>query len=107
MNHVIKIVDSTRKTVMTSNKVLTVPAKLPMVTKPKPYALKSSGDIMYGGYLNNDILFTMGLFIDKVGYRDSTKLMPKNSIINLIKGVSSVPSKKKQGNFTLYIIKRY
>lgn len=93
MNHVLKIVDSTRKTVMISNKVLTVPANLPMITKPKPYALKSSGDITYGGYLNNDILFTMGLFIDKIGYRDSTKLMPQNSIINLINGVSSVPYK--------------
>lgn len=93
LNHIIKIVDSVRKTIITNNKVLTVPTKLPMITKPKPYKLEENGDVSLGGYLNNDIVFTIGLFIDKIGYRDTTKLMEKNSVIDLINGVSSVPYK--------------
>ena len=93
--HIIRIVDSVRKIIITDNKVLTVPTKLPMITKPKPYTLEENGNVSLGlgGYLNNDIVFTIGLFIDKIGYKYTTKIMVKNNIINLINGVSSVPYK--------------
>lgn len=109
LNHIIKIVDSVRKIIITNNKVLTVPTKLPIITKPKPYILEANGDITLGGYLNNDILFIIELFIPKIGYRDTTKIMEKNNVIDLINGVSSVPYKintetlEKEVDLTLFI----
>ena len=45
------------------------------------------------GYLNNDVFYTKGIFIDKIGYRDATKLKKKNDIIGLINGISTIPYK--------------
>ena len=93
LHNMIEIVDNVRKSVISSNKVGVIPFKLPMISKPKPYKLKENGDVKLGGYLNNDVLFTRELFIDKIGYRDNTKLLANNMIIDLINGVSSVAYK--------------
>lgn len=67
-NNIIYIVDDVRKLIISDNKVLTVPTKLPMITPPKLYKLKKNGDITLGDFLNNDILFTLGLFIENPAY---------------------------------------
>lgn len=91
--NIIRITDKVRSTIITSSKVLTIPTKLPMISPPKHYTFNEKGDIELGGYLNNNVLYTSNLFIDKIGYRDTTKITKDNVILDLINGVSSVPYK--------------
>lgn len=92
LHNIIKITDKARNIVIKNNKVTTVPTKLPMIVEPKPYKLKD-GKIILGGYLKNDEYYNEDLFIEKVGYRDKTRLLEDNDVIDLINGVSSVPYK--------------
>lgn len=71
--------------------IYTLPPRLPMVVKPKPYKL--DGKIILGGYLKNDVYYTSDMFIDKAGYKNTTVLNEENDIINLVNGMNSVPYK--------------
>ena len=89
-HNIIKIEEATRKIVVKDSKVNTIPTKLPMIVKPKPYKLVD-GKIILGGYQKNDYYYNDALFIPKVGYKNTTTLFENNDIIALINGVSSVP----------------
>lgn len=94
LHNIIKIEEQSRKIIIKNDKtrIFSVPTKLPMIVEPKPYKM-IDGKIQPGGYLKNDIFYSENLFIDKVGYRDTTKLKQDNDVIDLINGVSRVPYK--------------
>lgn len=69
-----------------------LPANLPMTVEPKPYSYDHD-KIVLGGYLNNDNFYSEDLFINKVGYRDFTKVCHDSSIIKLVNGISRVAFK--------------
>ena len=94
LHNIIKIEENSRKIILKDDKtrIFSLPAKLPMIVEPKPYKW-IDGKIQVGGYLKNDIYYSEDLFIDKVGYRDTTKLKQDNDVIDLINGVSRVPYK--------------
>lgn len=99
LHHIIKIETNSRSKILKNNNIIhSTPPKLPMIVKPKPYELKD-GRVTLGGYLNNDVFYTKGIFIDKIGYRDTTKINKENDIITLINGVSSTPYKINRDTF--------
>lgn len=105
LHHVIKIQVEARSHILKNNQVVYVsPPELPMVVKPKPY-IQSDDHISLGGYLNNDVFYTKSMFIDKVGYKNSTVLNKENDVINLINGMNSV--KYKINKDTLDFINMY
>ena len=92
-HHIIRLREIARAIMLKDNQIVyTTPPRLPMIVEPKPYKWNDN-NIELGGYLNNDILDTSDLFIDKIGYRDCTKLKKENHILDLINGVSCVPYK--------------
>ena len=89
----IKFTGEAIKHFITNNKVYSVPTKLPMIVPPIKFSLNNEGEIELRGYLNNNRLFTLELFIEKIGYKENTKLKKDNYVSDLINGVSSVPYK--------------
>jgi len=94
LHNIIKIESDARSIIIKDGKtkVFSVPTKLPMIVEPKNYKLVN-GKIMLGGFINNDIFYADDLFIDKVGYKYTTKLKEDNDVIDLINGVSRIPYK--------------
>ena len=94
LHNTIRIQEDARSIVIKSEntKIFSVPTKLPMIVEPKQYKLVDN-KIILGGFLKNDISYVENLFIDKVGYKYTTKLKKDNDIIDLINGVSRVPYK--------------
>ena len=70
------------------NVVITAPLKLPMIIKPKPYT-----ENKLGGYLLNDDMYTEEMIIDKVAYKEKSKVLKDNIIYNTINNMSSTPFK--------------
>ena len=90
---IVKIQSKARE-ILTSNLNLLhiVPTRLPMIVRPKSYFYR--GDrLINGGYLNNEVTYDEGLFIDRPLYENSTKLAKPNLIVGLVNGLNSVPYK--------------
>lgn len=83
------------------------PTNLPMIVKPKAYTLSPEGVISYGGYLGNNDLTDEPLFIPRVGYKEGTTLNKKNSIIDMINGLSSVSYKINVDTLNLWCSEKY
>lgn len=62
-HYILTISDKSILSAMGKHKIYTVPNKLPMIVKPKPYSANTSG-----GYLLNDIQFNEDIFIEKKAY---------------------------------------
>ena len=91
-HHIIRLREGARSIMLKDNQIIfSMPPRLPMIVEPKPYKWNDNdNNIELGGYLNNDVFYTSDLFIDKIGYRDCTKLKKENNILDLINGVSRV-----------------
>lgn len=83
------------------------PTNLPMIVKPKAYTLSPEGVISYGGYLGNNDLTDEPLFIPRVCYKEGTTLNKKNSIIDMINGLSSVSYKINVDTLNLWCSEKY
>ena len=75
--------------IMSVNKVASLPYKLPMIVKPKPYEL-IDGKITYGGYLLNGDKYLENLFISKPLYNIPTSIEEPENILQMVNDVSSV-----------------
>lgn len=73
---------------MGKHKIYTVPNKLPMIVKPKPYSANTSG-----GYLLNDIQFNEDIFIEKKAYSVWSELSLDNNVYDLVNTINSTPFK--------------
>ena len=76
--------------VMADNKITSLPCKLPMIVKPKPYRL-IDGKTTYGGYLLNGDTYMENLFISKPLYHIPTALEENENILQMVNEISSVP----------------
>ena len=91
--HIIHIQKKAREVLIQDiNKLYTLPSKLPMIVKPKLY-IDRGGNLVSGGYLNNEITYVEDVFIDKPLYERPTKLTQPNLITRLVNGLSQVPYK--------------
>ena len=68
--------------------ILTLPTKLPIIVKPKPYTKDK-----VGGYLLNDVKFSENLFIEKKGYGINSELSDNTKIYDMINNISNTPFK--------------
>jgi len=74
-------------------KPLNLPQKLPMIVKPKPYT-----DTKLGGYILNDEMYTEPMIIDKVAYKDKSKVLKDNIIYTTINNMSCTPTLRTKVN---------
>lgn len=68
--------------------LLCAPTNLPMIVPPKPYCKNK-----LGGYLLNDVLDKIGIFVDKPFYIEQSKIKDNNIIYKVVNTISSVPYK--------------
>lgn len=77
---------------MVRDNVTSLPYKLPMIVKPRPYKLKN-GELSYGGYLLNGEAFAESLIIPKPLYNVATRVEEPENILQMVNEMSSVPYK--------------
>jgi DNA-directed RNA polymerase len=70
----------------TSERIMALPTKLPMIVKPKEYSKNVSG-----GYLLNDDKFYESLFIEKKAYGINSRVSDDNKIYDMINNINSTP----------------
>ena len=68
--------------------IISLPNKLPMLVKPKPFSKKEKG-----GYLLNDVKYNEDIIIDKNCYALNTLINKSSGVYNMINHISSVPFK--------------
>ena len=71
-----------------SRDLFTLPSKLPMIVKPKPYSKET-----FGGYILNNVNFCDDLFIKRHAYGYSSQLSDNSKIYDMINNMSSIPFK--------------
>jgi hypothetical protein len=70
------------------NTVIVAPLKLPMIVKPKAYT-----ENILGGYLLNDDMYIENMIVDKVAYKNRSKVLKDNIIYKTVNNMSSTPFK--------------
>lgn len=86
--YIITIVDEKLMSNRNKHSVINLPAKLPMICKPKPYSKEH-----LGGYLLNDENFREDLLIEKKAYGTTSELFNDNKIYDMVNNISSIPYK--------------
>lgn len=82
------LADSKLDNHLSKHKILTLPPKLPMIVKPKPYTRNS-----IGGYLLNDIRYKENILIEKKAYSVNSEVSEVNNIYHMVNSISETPFK--------------
>lgn len=86
--YIITIVDEKLMSNRNKDSVINLPAKLPMICKPKPY-----GKEYLGGYLLNSHKFSEDLFTEKKAYAMYSELAKDNNVYSMVNRLSNVSFK--------------
>lgn len=83
------LLQANSETINMFNQIISLPMKLPMICKPKPYKIKSNGRYSLGGFLLNDEKFIDDIILSNHYFKECSRLT-SNMMYNVINNINSV-----------------